>query len=106
MLTADADMNIPAQVLPFMQNVVDQLTISGQTQSRVANTMFSTTANVAFNFETYNTKAEIKAAIGATPYPSAATNTPLGIDLARTDVCAVVGHSAQSLKPALVLCCE
>jgi hypothetical protein len=71
-----------------MRTVTSNITINGQNESRAGSVLFEDFAYLNFNFTRYNSNSEVDAAIANITYPfQGQTNTPDGLDVARTQVC-------------------
>ena len=69
--------------LRFLRNFVQSFNIA-EDGSHVGVVLFSSTAEVVFNFEKYFDSNSIINAIDKIPYPSKSTYTGVGLDLVRT----------------------
>jgi hypothetical protein len=68
--------------------VASNITINGQNESRAGSVTFEDFAYLNFNFTRYNSNSEVDSAIANITYPfQGQTNTPDGLDVARTQVC-------------------
>ena len=84
----------------FLRNFVQSFNIA-EDGSHVGVVLFSSTAEVVFNFEKYFDPNSIIDAIDKIPYPSKSTYTGIGLDLVRTGLFEV--SERQGVRDVLIV---